>query len=124
MFAWYEDNQWHNVVVDTGNVGTYPSLAILPNGQPAITYTKYDPDNLCTTEWDRWNVPDSLKYAWHTGNDFEQGWLVETVDTVGDVGLQSSLAILPSGFPAVSYYDQLNKCLKYAVRVNEYDDDR
>jgi hypothetical protein len=121
MFAWYVDNQWHNVVVDTGNVGTYPSLAILPNGQPAITYTKYDPDDLVETEWDRWYAPDGLKYAWHTGDDFEQGWLIETVDTPGDVGLQSSLAILPNGQPAVSYYDQTNGRLKYAVRVNEYD---
>ena len=42
------------------------------------------------------------------------GWLVETVDSSGDLGKHSSLAFDASGRPCISYYDATNGDLKYA----------
>ncbi|MBE3097645.1 MAG: PEP-CTERM sorting domain-containing protein [Planctomycetes bacterium] len=42
-------------------------------------------------------------------------WTTETVDSIGNVGLFSSLALdFHTGSPRISYYDQTNKALKYA----------
>jgi hypothetical protein len=43
-------------------------------------------------------------------------WRVETVDSEGDVGYDSSLAIDAQGRPHVSYYDATSANLKYAFR--------
>jgi len=41
-------------------------------------------------------------------------WVITTVDASGDVGDYSSIAIMPSGMPAISYFDLRNSALKYA----------
>ena len=41
-------------------------------------------------------------------------WSLTTVDSAGDVGMSTSLAIGPDGQPAISYYDNLNRDLKFA----------
>ena len=88
---------WDITVVDSvGNTGHDTSLAILPSGQPAISY--YD-----------WTNQD-LKYAWYDGS----AWQTTTVDSAGNAGKYTSLAILPSGHAAISYYDFTNNDLKYA----------
>jgi hypothetical protein len=112
-FAWYDGEDWHTTGVDSGGqneyVGRWTSLAVLPNGQPAISYAK-----------GAWDAPEELKYACHTGSfDFDAGWHIQRVDQAGEVGSHSSLAILPSGDPAISYYDQTNGDLKYAVRTDQ-----
>ena len=38
--------------------------------------------------------------------DAGEEWVITTVDASGDVGDYSSIAILPSGMPAISYFDQ------------------
>ncbi|MBK8170294.1 MAG: hypothetical protein IPK60_08090 [Sandaracinaceae bacterium] len=43
-------------------------------------------------------------------------WTNETIDGLGDVGLFSSLAVAADGAVHVSYYDNTNQNLKYAVR--------
>jgi hypothetical protein len=115
-FAWYDGEDWHTTVVDSGGqneyVGRWTSLAVLPtSGQPAISYAK-----------GAWNAPDQLRYARHTGGfDFHEGWHTERVDDAGAVGSYSSLAVLPSGDPAISYCDQTHGDLKYARWTPEYD---
>ena len=42
-------------------------------------------------------------------------WAIDTVDSIGNVGLFSSLALdSRTGSPRISYYDQTNRALKYA----------
>lgn len=61
------------------------SLAIAPDGSPALTY--YDAGNA------------DLKYAVRGSG----GWSIETVDADGDAGRYSSLAFDGSGVPHISY---------------------
>jgi hypothetical protein len=95
-------NTWTIVTVDpsVANVGFYTSLAILNNGNPAISY--YDGTN------------GDLKFAYSsTVNGAIGTWSSATVDSAGTVGQYTSLAILNNGNPAISYYDTTNADLKF-----------
>ena len=63
---------------------------------PHISY--YDQDN------------GDLKYAHWTG----QKWEIQSVETAGDVGQYTSLALDEQGQPHISYYDASLGDLKYA----------
>ncbi len=104
MYAWFNGTIWQTRIVDTdsGAKGQYASMALLPSGLPAISY--YDASN------------KRLKYAALNTSDT---WDVEIVDdgfySLNDFGKYSSLAILPNGNPAISYYDGFNESLRLAI---------
>ncbi len=123
-FAWYDPNDpnssgWNTVTVHSDaplyDVGRWTSLAITPDGQPAISYCK---DYLSGTRHNQ-----GLYYAVHVDDNLAENWQIEDVEvSVDEVGHYTSLAILPPGHPtlagvsAISSYDATNQILKYALR--------
>jgi hypothetical protein len=88
-------------------VGEYVSLAIDQNDKTYISY--YDGDN------------QNLRMASYVGTGGNCGqnfsWYCELVDTDGAVGKYTSIAVNPvNNEVAITYYDETNGALKYAVK--------
>jgi hypothetical protein len=124
-FVWYDsasrtmkyasqnvDGNWSSIqTIDrTGDdVGSYLSLAIAPNGKPAVAY--YD------------GTTGDLKYAAYNGST----WDIATVDSKGSVGLYPSLAFNGDGEPAIAYYRKTSGDLRLALlavswKITDLDD--
>jgi hypothetical protein len=90
---------------DLEDVGVSSSIALDSAGRPNISY--YDMINL------------DLKYAYWDGVWGGAGsWNISTLDSTGDVGLYSSLAIdTATDTRHLCYYDFTNGNLKYAQKV-------
>ena len=92
---------WTRVTVDTPGAGWDTSLALDSSGNPHISYYKFS--------------TGALKYAWcAAGCDIPDNWTTVTVDSGGDVGEFTSLALDSSNNPRISYYDSDSVRLKYA----------
>ncbi len=91
----------------TGSIGLWNSLAVV-GGKPAISY--FDDTN------------DDLKYAWARSACplSSADWVIHAVDTTGNVGWSTSLAVLSDGTPAIAYYDSTLGNLNFAVADNAY----
>jgi hypothetical protein len=85
----------------TGSVGRYTSIAIRDNGNPIISY--YDITN------------SALKVAACTTTDCTETATITTIDSTGNVGKYTSIAIGANGFPVISYYDATNGQLEVAA---------
>ena len=85
----------------TDSVGFHTSLALSTAGSPVISY--YDQTN------------QDLKVAVCTDATCSSGATVRTLDSTGDVGWYTSLALTTAGFPVISFYDNTKGNLKLAV---------
>ena len=96
-------SNWNKVSVDTtGDVGRYSSIAIDSNDAVHISY--YDGTN------------DDLKYTTcSSGCTTTSNWNDVSVDTTGDVGYYTSIAIDSNDALHISYFDSTNQDLKYAT---------
>jgi predicted regulator of Ras-like GTPase activity (Roadblock/LC7/MglB family) len=89
-----------NTVDSAGVVGVYTSIAIGADGLPVVSY------------WDSTN--SDLKVA-HCGDAAcSSGNTITTVDSAGQVGIYTSIAVGADNLPVVSYYDVTNGDLKVA----------
>ena len=79
-------------------MGTFTSLAVDPDGLPRISY--FD------------ETSGDLKYAVRFGAD---AWVVQAIDTEGEVGRYTSIAVDGAGQAHISYYDSSSGDLKYAL---------
>ena len=94
-----------STVDSVGDVGSYASIAIGADGLPVISY--YDASNL------------DLKVAKCTDAPCTTGTsTISIVESDGNVGLHTSIAIGADGLPVVAYYDATNTDLKVAKCVD------
>ena len=148
-FASFNGTSWNIEVVDDGPV-LDPSIAIDDYDVPHISYYDMDSKNLMYAVWiisfwfketvdasadvgqrssialDSITVPhisyydaywQDLKYA---KMEPGIGWLIKTIDTVGDMGSMGTSIALDSGnHPSISYNDSTNNNLKYAKDPDE-----
>jgi hypothetical protein len=86
--------------IPSGDTGQYTSITIGADGLPIISF--YDVTN------------KDLRVAHCERADCSGAPTVTTVDSIGDVGRYSSIAIGVDGLPVISYYDATNGDLKVA----------
>jgi len=102
--AWsFTTRTWQPVAVDqTGVVGTFTSLAVDGSGRVHVSYED--------------DTNGDLKYATCAAScTTAASWHTVTVDQVGSVGQEGSLAVDGDGRVHVSYFDLTNGVLKYAT---------
>lgn len=87
-------------VDSSGQVGEFSSVAIGADGFPIISYEDFTNTNLKAVKCGN--------AACSSGNS------LTTVDSTGDVGSFTSIALGSDGFPVISYYDGTNSSLKVA----------
>ncbi|MEM7118901.1 MAG: hypothetical protein AAF614_41170, partial [Chloroflexota bacterium] len=92
------------VDVDTANqdVGWFTSMALDSNGYPVISYYDYSALNLKLARCNDPNCDPNVNGA----------ETITVVDSVGNVGLDPSLALDSNGYPVISYFDFSGKNLK------------
>ena len=97
---------WSTTTVQTaGTVGQYTSLAIGTDGLPVISYMDFNT-----------SFNYKLLFAKCTANPCTTAtnWSTTTVETAGDTGYNSSIAIGTDGYPVISYREGIGLDLRFA----------
>jgi hypothetical protein len=97
---------WTVVTVESGaDAGNYSSIAVGPNGDPMVSYLDWPSGDL------KFATCDMVA----TGCDAPGDWTTKViVDSDGNVGHYTSIAVDPNGDPMISYQDATNYNLKFA----------
>ncbi len=110
------------------DVGEYSSLALDSNGNPRISYYDETNEDLKYASWDgsKWVITtvdasksdndDNSYWGWGWGwGGYHDSDYTSYYHGTGKIGEYSSLALDSSGKPRISYHDEANEDLKYAV---------
>lgn len=111
LYAYWEPTAdiWvKDIAVDSsGSAGFYSSLALTDLGNPRISYY--------SSEGSSGEVTGDLRYAYCNSDcGSASSWGYVTIDSTGDVGGHTSLALDNLDYPHIAYYDWTNGDLKYA----------
>jgi len=101
-FARRSGSGWVVEPVDSlAGVGEHCALAIDANGDPHVSYTAGDRDD--------------LRYARRQGDT----WVVTTVDSIGIVGEYPRVVVDAAGDPIISYFDRTNQAIRIATWIQD-----
>jgi hypothetical protein len=104
-----QTGDWNTVTVDAaGDVGGFNSVAVGASGDPMISY-------MDVTNWDLKFAICDLSATGNGNCDQAADWNVVTVDAAGDVGLYTSVAVGATGDPVISYLNDTDDDLKFAI---------
>ena len=111
-YATNASGEWVASTIDNyGTVGTYTSIAVDSKDKVHISY-KDDTKRTYSMYWWPTSAPGrALKYATNVSGSWETSF----VDTIGDVGLDTSIAIDSKDNVHISYRDNTLGDLKYAT---------
>jgi len=102
-YVYWTGSSWANETIESvGDVGASCSLALDSLGRPHVSYYDYT--------WNTGVKHRDLKYAWRDASS----WHNETVDSLGQVGIDNSIALDSLDRPHIAYGDIDNNTLKYA----------
>jgi len=103
-YATNAGGSWAYYTLDsTGEVGEYTCIAVGSSNNIHISYYDYKTND----------TYGALKYATNAGGS----WAYYTLDSTGDVGWYTSIAVDSSNNVHISYYDWTNGDLKYATNA-------
>jgi hypothetical protein len=106
-YATNASGSWVTTAVDsTGDVGKHTSIAVDSSNKAYISYY----NDIVTNGY----PTGDLKYATNASGS----WVTTTVDSTGDVGKHTSIAVDSSNKAYISYYDFTNGDLKYATNAS------
>jgi hypothetical protein len=102
-------SSWNLSDLDSGiTYNPYPSVAINNDGMPVIAYYDIDDTALKVVACSSQSCSPGI------GNSQGSSQTISVVDSVGDVGKFSSIAIQSNNNPVIAYYDATNGTLKVA----------
>ncbi|MBI5235026.1 MAG: hypothetical protein HY886_02125 [Deltaproteobacteria bacterium] len=111
-YAWWDGAAYQSITVDSvGSTGYYTSLGLTSLGNPRIAYYQSTDASGAYT--------GNLRYAYcNSSCDNAGSWGMIDVDTTGDVGGHTSIAVdntdAANPKPRIAYYDFTNGNLKFA----------